>query len=236
MYQFLNDPFDEIELRYAARRVVGEMAIIQGAQSGDRQAYGAMLSGWWPYVTGFERAMRYQLVKMLPIEPLAKRYGEDRAREFRRAALKEVIEMQQEEGSHAAMWEADAKREGFPLPLDSTCYTVKRLLSEIVLGTDPVRFWSQLAATEFIAECVTERLHSSPEFMTRFFPSGKWEWGEAHLIHPREISHREMDLDITVGYAADNPVVRDMVLNYLRLFAIGSQEVARMYLKQMRTE
>lgn len=228
-YQFLNDPFDETELRAEARRVVGEMAIIQRAERGDPMGYGAMLSGWWYYVTGFERAMRIQLIKMLPVGPLAERYGEDKAHSFRRAALKCVSEMQAEEGSHAAMWEADARRENFPLPLDSPCHTVWRLLGDIMFGTDPMQFWSQLAATEFIAESVTERLYGSKAFMARFFPSGKWEWGDAHIIGAHEASHREMDLDIAVAYAPPaigEAKVHDEVLHCLRLFGIGSKEVA----------
>lgn len=230
MYQFLNASFDETTLRDAARRTVGGMSIIQGAERGDPRAYGAMLSGWWFYVTGFEQTMRRQLVRQLPVAPLTQRYGLPRTLAFRRAALRAVVEMQEEEGSHAKMWEADAGREGFPLPLEDPCPTVRQLLDLIDGDAYPVAFWAQLAATEFIAECVTERLYGSPAFMSRFFPSGRWDWGAAHLPHEGEASHREMDLDIAVAFAARQRDVRLWVTTSLDLFAAGSAEVAERYL------
>lgn len=228
-YQFLNDLLDETEMRDAARRVVGEMAIVTGAERGDPRAFGALLSGWWYYVTGFDHAIAGRMVRMLQSGPLERRYGAERTRAFRRGAFEAVTEMHLDEGSHAAMWEADAKRLRFPLPLEDPCRTVKQLLSNIVVGTDPVPFWGQLAATEYIAECVTERLHNSPAFMERFFPAG-WKWGEAHILHEGELSHRAMDLDIALAYAAEPWIVRETVVSCLDLFAWGSDEVADRWL------
>ena len=79
---------------------------------------------------------------MLPVGPLAGRYGDDEADAFRRAALRAVVAMQQEEGSHADIWRRDAQREGFPLSTARQLPSIRRLLNQVWFGTDLVRFWS----------------------------------------------------------------------------------------------
>ncbi len=157
----------------------------------------ALLTGFWPYVDGFERAIDRQVARM-PIKPLVQRFGRERIRNFFCEARLSVRDMKEEEGSHAELWRCGAEELGVVLGEEPTVRAVQDLLDH-AWTDDPMRFFCWLAGTEYVAEELARFLCGSPRFLARF-PGRRWSWGEAHLAEHDGPSHREIDEDLAQAY------------------------------------
>lgn len=233
MYALLFDGafVDRVALRQHAREEITNSELIQACGAGDRAAVRALLEGFWPFVTAFEKAIDQQ-VSRLPIRPLIEKFGQDRVRNFFSEARKAVHEMHEEEGSHAELWRESAHQTGASLDGSVPSEGVETLLRNSQ-ARDPVQFFCWLAGTEYIAEELATFLCAQKPFLD-LFPRKKWLWGDAHIEVHEGPSHLEIDEDLARAYhpAADDEVARtslfDKIRHCQRLFAEAAADVMRL--------
>lgn len=199
MHKLLHDDaiVDQAALRAHARVQVYKSPLLTAAASGDREAARALLRGFWPFVSEFERAID-QKALALPVKPLMARYGRAEIRSYIRSANRAVRDMKEEEGSHAELWRSDSTR----LAISDLGRTVAPGVHALIQGAytdDPSSFFCRLAATEYIAEELSRRLCAAESF-TRLFANERFTWGEAHLQVHEGPSHLIIDEDLARAY------------------------------------
>lgn len=225
---FAEPVVDRAALRADARDEVRFSPLIRACAAGDEPAAVALLQGFWPFVTAFEKAIDAQ-VKRLPLRPLMQRFGHTRIRRFFAEARAAVREMKDEEGSHAALWRQGARQFGIRLSSDDRVPGVDALL-ENAETDDPVEFFCWLAGTEYIAEELGAFLCGSPRFVS-LFPDGRWTWGEAHIAEHDGPSHLEIDEDLARAYhPATDPIMAGAALSAQikrcqRMFGLAAEDV-----------
>ncbi len=209
---------DQAAMRAHARDQVYDSPLLTAAAAGDREAACALLTGFWPFVFEFERAID-RMALALPVKPLMARYGRAAICAYMRSANRAVREMKAEEGSHAELWRRDSSR----LAISNLGWTVAPGVDALVRGAyadDPCTFFCRLAATEYIAEELSRRLCAAAPF-TRLFADGRFAWGEAHLREHAGPSHLAIDEDLARAYhpADDADEARAFIEAEIRRFA-----------------
>jgi hypothetical protein len=199
MYELLygSTTIDRRALRAFMREQVCNAKLIPACAAGQRSAVHALLSGFWPFVDDFEKAIDRQ-VAGLPIKPLVKRFGRERTHSFFNTARNAVREMREEEGSHALLWQEGAQA----LVVNFKAYDRVPGVEQLIASSttrDPVAFFCWLAGTEYIAEEMAAYLCKAPRFL-ELFPDRRWRWGEAHLEAHNGPSHLEIDEDLARAY------------------------------------
>lgn len=233
---FSEEIVDRAALRIHAREEIYGSSLIRDCACGDLNSIKALLLGFWPFVQAFEQAID-ERVGRLPTRPLVQRFGQDRVRVFFNEARKAVREMKEEEGSHAILWRRAAEELGVDLNEQHTIPGITTLL-ESACSDDEVEFFCWLAGTEYIAEELSAYLCNSPAF-NKSFPSGKWVWGLAHLMHDHEgPSHLEIDEDLARAYhpSTDPSVVGTALFTHIRrcerLFGNAAADVGQILVPQ----
>ncbi|GBR04687.1 hypothetical protein [Acetobacter oeni] len=233
MYALLfSEPvLDRDVIRVGTREGIFSSPLIRACARGDQQAIRGLLTGFWPFVQAFERAID-QRVGHLPLRPLVERFGQSRVKEFFGEAREAVREMKDEEGSHALLWISGAEELG--INLSSGDYPIIGSVEELIkasTSTDPVEFFSWLAGVEYLAEELSAYLCHAPAF-TNAFPSRRWIWGEAHNAHEHDgPSHLEIDEDLARAYhPSHDPAVVAATLaanigRCIQLFDIAASEI-----------
>ena len=226
---FSEPAVDRRALRVHAREEVFGSPLIRACAAGDREAIRALLVGFWPFVTAFERAIDVR-VGRLPTRPLVQRFGQSRVRAFFNEAREAVREMKEEEGSHMLLWRRAADEMNIDLDTAPMVEGVRDLLANAE-SEDPVEFFCWLAGTEYIAEELAAYLCHAPAF-TGAFPSGRWIWGLAHLEDEHDgPSHLEIDEDLARAYhpATDPAVAGATLFAHIRrceeLFGLAAADV-----------
>ncbi len=214
MYKLLFEDavIDRKALRGFIREQVCGTRLIRACAEGQRGAVHALLSGFWPFVDAFEKAIDRQVAGM-PIKPLIQRFGRERIHGFFNAARHAVRQMREEEGSHSMLWQEGA----FALGVDLATYERVGGVEQLVASSatrDPVAFFCWLAGTEYIAEEMADYLCQAPRFL-ELFPDRRWFWGEAHLEAHDGPSHLEIDEDLARAYhpAQDDALAGQALLN-----------------------
>jgi hypothetical protein len=153
-----------------------------------------------------------------------------------------LIEMSQEEGSHALLWQASATyldgdvkqarvtagvagllgRAGVTNPYDPT------LAMRVYSGTDPASFFALLAATEYIAEELSGWMCGSTQFQA-LVPANGWQWGRVHLVgdHEDGPTHRELDEDLAQAFVLP-PVVSALIRGHFQGFLDAEKDIREM--------
>lgn len=188
---------DRGALREFMRAQVRGAPLLRACAEGDTAAVAALLSGFWPFVDAFEKAIDRQ-VAGLPIRPLVERFGRERTHAYFDMARAAVREMREEEGSHSLLWQEGARARRVDLAEYQLVDGVERLVAHATTR-DPVAFFCWLAGTEYIAEEMAAYLCESPRFLA-LFPEGRWTWGEAHTEVHDGPSHLEIDEDLARAY------------------------------------
>jgi hypothetical protein len=190
--------FDLDGMRAHAHCMVRAAAVVCDARDGDRKAAAALKTGFWPFVGRFEQAIDQ---RSLPRRPLAEKFGAARMRDTFVGLAREVREMKNEEGSHAAHWRKDAECLGLTDLGDDCLPGVWRLIDSAFTEDLPA-FFAMLAGTELAAEELSRFLLGSPRF-TDLFSRRRWIWGEVHLApHGDGPSHLEIDIDLARAYSS----------------------------------
>jgi len=231
---FAEPVVDRNALRAFVRDGIHRSSLIRRCGEGDRGAIQALLKGFWPFVQAFERAIDVR-VGRLPTRPLIQRFGQSRVRAFFNEAREAVREMKDEEGSHALLWREGAAEMGVTLQDDLTIDGVTTLL-ENAGSEDEVEFFCWLAGTEYIAEELAAYLCHQPAFNAAF-PSGRWVWGLAHLMHDHDgPSHLEIDEDLARAYhpstdpAVAGTAIHAHIVNCEARFAMAADDVEKVLL------
>lgn len=184
---------DRVMLRAHARSQVENSPLIRACAEGDPVAARALMFGFWPFVSEFEKAID-ERARALPIKLLRERYGKEKVRDFFHQAAAAIKDMRDEEGSHAQLWKADARRLGIHNLGWHLTSGVRTLIDE-TYESSPTHLFDRLAGTEYIAEELSRKLVASPRF-TAQFSNGRWTWGDAHLMTHDDPSHLEIDEDL----------------------------------------
>lgn len=242
--------FAMTHLREVAAEVVRKSSLIRRCEGGDRRAAEGLYQGFWYFVSEFEKAID---ARKMPRLPLYARFGVtktraklvDTSRAIRGLREEEfsgvfaniahaVREMQQEEATHARHWIKDAENLGIGLIQMQSARVVAGVknLVDRAYCEDMSRFFSVLAATEFIAEELAARLAHARSF-TSLFRRKRAIWMEVHTIpHDHGPSHLEIDMDLARAYALEGskPVqVESMVLDIIYLFGQAADDVEKVY-------
>lgn len=241
--------FDVTHLNEVARETVASMGLITHCAEGSTECYRALLVGFKYYVNGFDVAIARNYLRMMQRDRLARLYGPGAAAAHVESAVQTMRERSSEEGEHSKIWRQDIRTHNFDSRSGIVLPGVKLLLQYAYVD-DPCLWFAHLATTEFVARWLAVRLYSSPPFMEKFFPTGRWEWGHIHLEpedltktpparHASPGSHLDMDLDeararhlLTLPAQtarsrleeADS-VVTLFIEDRLRLFLYAAQEV-----------
>ena len=230
MYALLygNTILDRTALRAFMREQVRGAPLLRACAAGEPAAVHALLSGFWPFVDAFEKAIDRQ-VAGLPIRPLVERFGRERTHDFFNMARNAVREMREEEGSHSLLWQEGVKALGVDLGQYARVPGVEQLVASSTTR-DPVEFFCWLAGTEYIAEEMAAYLCESPRFLA-LFPDNRWTWGEAHLEEHDGPSHLEIDEDLARAYhpsdddAVAGAALREGIVHCQDLFAKAAMDV-----------
>jgi hypothetical protein len=246
--------FDMAGLRWFARSEADASSLINRCAEGDRHAAVALSLGFWPFVFDFEKAIKSR-VQRLPRAPLYAKFGPQATRRtlvqtahvvkqlqaseleavFERA-VGAVTEMQEEEETHTAHWVKDAKNLGLERAQLESARVVPGVeaLVEGARCDDLVGFFAALAATEFMAEELADKLGRSTRY-TELFANQRAIWMEVHRVpHGDGPSHLEVDLDLARAYAAHDSSghVESLVRDTLRLFGAAAREVEAHFIQQ----
>jgi len=242
--------FDFEGLRREAREEVESSTLIQRAAAGDRDAAVGLKSGFWYFVRSFEQAIDQRCnSSRLPREPLYEKFGRDATRKTLLASARNIrdleeseingvfteaeralMEMQQEEKTHAAHWAKDAENLGLSRDALDAMHIVagvKRLV-EGAYAADLVDFFARsLASTEFIAEELGDVLARNPAY-TNLFRRKRAVWMEVHTIpHDDGPSHADIVLDFARAYS-DGLLPREIqarVVEGIRAFGAAARDV-----------
>ena len=215
---------DVDRLRQCASECVRSSSLIQRAAAGEIEAARALHIGFWPFVREFELAIDQH---QLPRAPLRERFPERFNLVF--AQMRRAVrEMKNEEGSHAQHWQ-EAARDIQITSLDHVNISAVKELISLSYTEDMPEFFSVLAGTELIAEELSRFLVASHSF-TALFISGRWLWGEIHLLpHDHGLSHLAIDLDLARAYSltSDLGKVESAISATINLFGRAAMEVER---------
>lgn len=250
-----NSKFFAMErLRAVATEVVNMSSLIKRCAAGDRRAAEALFLGFWEFVYRFEKAID---ARLLPREPLNKRFESPRAQSQLRTTAKTirllqkeelkgilqsaknaVQQMQIEEAQHSAHWAKDAENlELSKHQLEQA--TIVPSVQTLVDGAhaeDIVQFFAVLAGTELIAEELSIRLVHAPPFGA-LFRRQRAIWMLVHTIpHDGSPSHLEIDMDLARAYATRNvdpAEIEDMILETIHLFGRAADEVEAVFTRQL---
>jgi hypothetical protein len=145
-------------------------------------------------------------------------------------AERALIEMQQEEKTHAAHWAKDAENLDLSRDvLDKMCVVagVKRLVDGAYVD-DLVEFFARsLASTEFIAEELGDLLAHNPAY-TQLFHRKRAVWMEVHTIpHDDGPSHADIVLDFARAYSDEgsSDKIHALVIEGIRAFGAAARDV-----------
>jgi hypothetical protein len=230
MYELLygSTIIDRQALRTFMREQVCDAKLIRACAAGHRGAVNALLSGFWPFVDAFEKAIDRQ-VAGLPIKPLVARFGRERTHSFFDSTRKAVREMREEEGSHALLWQEGVQALGVDLTAYDRVAGVEQLVASSTTS-DPVAFFCWLAGTEYIAEEMAAYLCAAPRFL-ELFPDRRWSWGDAHTETHDGPSHLEIDEDLARAYhpsdddAVAGKAIWDGIVHCQEMFAHAAADV-----------
>lgn len=218
---------DETNLRAYAREQVVTSPLIQRCALGEVAAIRQLKIGFWPFVYEFEKIIDRRAASLRPRHLFVKFPPIKVARYFREAK-KAVMEMHEDEGSHATLWMDDAAALGIVLSNEKPLPNIQELIDKADIGSAS-EFFCALAGTEFIAEELSSVLVNASQFVGQF-PEGRWTWGDAHLV-PHTPSHLEIDLDLAAAYhesgdpAVILPDLEQMIRMFSRRFYTASVEV-----------
>jgi len=213
----------EAELRKRARAEVSRSSLIQMAAAGSKAAAMALHAGFWPFVREFELAIDQQ---KLPRKPLVAKFGHEASRRSFIRMAQAVREMKEEEGSHAAHWQEDARNLKITLGNDQLVPGIRALI-ESAYTKDLPRFFAVLAGTELIAEELSRCLIASSSFLA-LFSRKRWVWGEVHLLaHCNGPSHLDIDLDLARAYSPTDDIgaIRRSIETTIALFGRAAADV-----------
>lgn len=212
--------FNVNALRSHARRGVARASLVTRAALGDNAAATVLHIGFWPFVREFELAIdRHKL----PWRRLSQQFAPNTIREYINYAASALKQMREEEGSHAECWQKAAKELGV-FYLDSVTLPKVSVLLERINDQRLPNFFSNLVATELVAEELSRRLLQSVEFLS-LFKDKKWQWGEVHMQHNHEISHLDLDLDLARAFGCEPLDITKSVLETIDLFSEAALEV-----------
>jgi|GEM_PF-1922119 len=230
-------------LRDLAQSVVSNNPLMQQCIAGDLRAFQLLLWAYWPFVRGFEQAIdRHQFTR----QELVARFGKKRAVDaFRSMAPmlstledQESIaliggillqEMRDDEQGHAKQWLRDGLELGIDLNTlrEADIPLVSALLTQ-ANTTDHVRFFSMLAATEYIAEMISEHVCASPLARALFVKRNNWGWGVIHTTpHGDHPSHLQMDIDWARAYASEDRAseyIEHLIASGITLFGAAAYD------------
>ncbi len=249
--------FNIRRLRSKARAVVDRSSLIARCAKGDRNAAIALKIGFHPYVAEFQAAIdRKANSSKLPRQTLYEKFGRDAARatllanarnvrQLQRSELeavfskaeRELMDMQRDEWTHWHHWVHDAMALGVTRSELEQAYVVpgvQRLIDAAHVD-DLVEFFAgSLAATEFMAEELGERLAFNPTYGILFQEGrpdgqrGKAYWMIVHTVpHVDGPSHADIVLDFARAYSADEGPdrIHSLVERGLELFGTAADEV-----------
>ena len=238
----LNPPLpDTADLRQYAISQVVELPLIQRCGAGDPIAIKALLCGFWPFVLDFQSIVRNDT--FFPMNPIISRFGRAAVVQAIRHIKQSLHHMAEEEGMHAEIWRKGAQEAGFT-DYDLQFYrlpAVEALINFTSNNTpsspEPHLFFCHLAATEYVAEEISRFLVQQQAFVSRFRQSGRWQWGDIHLLdHAHGPSHREIDEDLAQAFCS-HPDPADAVMNGIRhcieLFSIAGRESLDVFESEM---
>jgi len=225
--------FDIPRLRRSAHDVVERSSLIGRCAEGDQRAAMALKLGFYAFVADFQSAIDQKANSAkLPRRPLYEKFGRNTARRTFAAsarnvrmlakseldaifskAERELMEMQREEWSHWHHWEHDAIALGLTRKELKEAYVVPGVQQLIAAAhaDDLVEFFAgSLAATEFMAEELGERLSCNSAYGALFVAGrppaqrGKPYWMIVHALpHLHGPSHADIVLDFARAYSTD---------------------------------
>src|SRR5262249_20652198 len=244
-----NDFFNADTLRDKACFTIRNSSLIQRCMDGDVEGAKALLVGFWPFVSAFEKAIDARLTAGgLKRQPLYEKFGKlnankhivSIAKAIRNLEENEIAfafnsaqdslrDMQHEEFTHAANWMKDAEnlelnREILESAPPTT--SVEKLRNN-AKNPNLVEFFALLGGTEFIAEELAHILAHNSAY-TQLFKRKRAVWMEVHTIpDPEGISHLDVDLDLMRAYSnpEDSRDLQNNVLDVINLFGVATEEV-----------
>ena len=248
-----NEFFNTGTLREQACSTMRNSSLIRRCMDGDLEGAKALLVGFWPFVSAFEKAIDARLTGGgLKRQPLYEKFGKRNANkhivsiaktirnleeseiEFAfNSAQDSLKDMQHEEWTHAAHWIKDAENLNLNREiLESATRTtsVEKLIND-AKNPDLVEFFALLSGTEFIAEELAHILAHNDAY-TQLFARKRAIWMEVHTIpDPEGISHLDIDLDLMRAYSntENSRELQDVVLDVINLFGVATEEVNRTF-------
>ncbi len=248
-----NEFFNADTLRDKACFTMRNSSLIQRCMDGDLEGAKALLVGFWPFVSAFEKAIDARLTRGgLKRQPLYEKFGklnankhivsiakavrnlEENEIEFAfNSAQESLRDMQHEEFTHAAHWMKDAEnlelnREILESAPSTT--SVQKLIDD-AQNPNLVDFFALLGGTEFIAEELAHILAHNDSY-TRLFARKRAIWMEVHTIpDPEGISHLDIDLDLMRAYSntEESRELQNSVLDVINLFGVATEEVNKAF-------
>ncbi len=244
-----NQFFGVDTLREKAYFTMRDSPLIRRCMVGDLEGAKALLVGFWPFVSAFEKAIDVRLAGGgLKRQPLYEKFGklnankhivsiakairnlEENEFEFAfNSAQDSLRDMQKEEFTHAAHLLKDAEnleidRETLESAISTT--SVEKLINN-AKNPNLVEFFALLGGTEFIAEELAHLLAHNTSY-TQLFARKRAIWMEVHTIpDPEGISHLDIDLDLMRAYSISEDArdLQNSVLDVINLFGAATEEV-----------
>ena len=252
-----NEFFNTETLREKASYTMRNSSLIRRCMDGDLEGAKALLVGFWPFVSAFEKAIDARLTGGgLKRQPLYEKFGklnankhivsiakairnlEENEIEFAfNSAQDSLKDMQHEELTHAAHWIKDAENLNLNREIleSATCTTSVEKLIKDAKNPNLVEFFALLGGTEFIAEELASLLAHNNAY-THLFARKRAIWMEVHTIpDPEGISHLDIDLDLMRAYSntENSRELQDVVLDVINLFGVATEEVNRAFPKKI---
>jgi hypothetical protein len=252
-----NEFFNADTLREQACLTMRNSPLIQRCMDGDLDGAKALLVGFWPFVSAFEKAIDARLTAGgLKRQPLYEKFGklnankhivsiarairnlEENEIEFAfNSAQESLRDMQHEEFTHAAHWMKDAEnlelnREILYSATSTT--SVEKLIND-AKNPNLVEFFALLGGTELIAEELAHLLAHNDAY-TQLFARKRAIWMEVHTIpDPEGISHLDIDLDLMRAYSdtEDSRDLQKCVLDVINLFGVATEEVNKEFPREL---
>ncbi len=204
-------PFlDESKLTDLAGTVIDTSPLMRLVYAGNYPAIVAYYVLYWPFVRDFELVINERGRELLRYrKKLNARFSDGDT--IIRSIAQAVAEMMEEEGTHAKIWQKDAKNTGID-SLDSDIVAPGVLKLVEAARTAPLwMHYCILGGTEEIAVGLSKRGVASPPFLG-CHTIGRSLWSEVHLKAdpPGRPSHHQIDRDLARAlYTIDNPEATD---------------------------
>ncbi len=239
-----NKFFNTDTLRERACNTMRNSSLIRRCMDGDLEGAKALLVGFWPFVSAFEKAIDARLTggglyekfgklnankRIVSIAKAIRNLEENEIEFAFNSAQDSLRDMQHEELTHAAHWMKDAEnldlnREILESATSTT--SVEKLIND-AKNPNLVEFFALLGGTEFIAEELAHLLAHNDVY-TQLFARKRAIWMEVHTIpDPEGISHLDIDLDLMRAYSntEDSRRLQNAVLDVINLFGVATEEV-----------